>query len=282
MNKTKDTYNKILFTKEQEMQIINMYTKQNFSTVKIGKVFGCGHKTIARVLEEHHIPRTGVGRRKYLVNETYFDKIDTPNKAYCLGFLYADGSNSISKSTITMSLQEDDFQILENIRLEIGSEKPLEFLDYSNKHDFGYTYKNQYRLNIFSKHMCNSLQSIGMLPNKSLILTYPDIPDNLHSHFIRGYFDGDGSVCQIIKSANNHAVQLTITSTETFCQKLCEICKDKIGITGHIYNASCNNGITKVFNLSGRNLVKTFLDWIYTDAELYMERKHERYINYYT
>lgn len=57
------------------------------STVKIGKLFNVGHKVIARLLENNNISRTGASRRKYMLNESYFDDINTPEKAYILGFL---------------------------------------------------------------------------------------------------------------------------------------------------------------------------------------------------
>lgn len=180
-----------------------------------------------------------------------------------------------------MSLQEDDMDILEKIRIAIGSEKPLEYLDYSDKNDFGYTYKNQYRLLIFNKHMCDTLSNIGMTPNKSLNLNFPNIDPQLYPHFIRGYFDGDGSVYRTIKNDNNHRVSVTITSTEQFCNKLVEISKEYIGIQTHCYDASCHNGITKVFTIGGRNLSKQFLDWIYQDANLFLQRKYDRYVEYY-
>ena len=82
-----------------------MYLSGN-STVKIGQLFGFSHKKVAKVLEELSIPRTGVGRRKYQLDECYFDEIDTQNKAYILGFLCADGSNNRDKSTASMTLEE--------------------------------------------------------------------------------------------------------------------------------------------------------------------------------
>lgn len=134
---------------------------------------------------------------------------------------------------------------------------------------------------MFNKHMCDSLAKIGMVPNKSLLLEFPDIDPALYSHFIRGYYDGDGSIFRHIKSENNHAITVTITSTEQFCKKIVEISKEYIGIKTNIYDASCHNGVTKVFTISGRNLAKQFLDWIYQDAELYLQRKYDRYVEYY-
>ena len=270
-------YNEKYFTEEEKEQIIQMYLN-GISTVKIGKKFMVSHKIIAKVLDQFGIPRTGVGRRKYNLNENYFDEIDTHNKAYCLGFLYADGCNSMSKGTISMSLAEDDKEILEKIRSEIGSEKELEFIDYTTKHDFGYKYKNQYRLLLFSAHMCRSLESHGMTPNKSLSLEFPNIKQEFIPDFIRGMFDGDGSVYQGKKPTQ---FTLTITSTNDFCKKLKEIVEITLDVNCHIYDASNHNGITKVFAISGKNQVKTFLDWIYNNAEMFLERKYQRYLKYF-
>lgn len=275
----KPKYNEIVFTDEQQKQIIDMYINQNLSTVKIGKVFNCGNKVISKVLENHSIPRTGVGRRKYELNEHYFDVIDSPTKAYILGFFYADGCNFIPKQTISMSLQEEDKNILERIRNEIGSQRPLEFLDYSNKHDFGYTYKNQYRLLLFSAYMCKVLEQKGMFASKSLILEFPEwLDENLYSHFIRGYYDGDGSVHFSEKYKN---AILTLTSTEKFCLKIKEYIEKTLSINTYIVDASNHNGITKVFGVSGSNQIKTFLDWLYKDADIYLNRKYQKYINKY-
>lgn len=275
MSVCKPRYNEIIFTEEEEKKIIEPY-KNGMSSVKIGKEFGVSHKKIARILDKYGVQRVGNGRRKYSLNEDYFDSIDNQNKAYILGFLYADGYNGFEKSTISLSLQEDDFEILEAIRKEIGSEKPLEYIDYSEKHDFGYTYKNQYRLLMFSKHMCETLKNIGMIQNKSLELSFPDIDPTLYSHFIRGYFDGDGSVFFY-----NTNCSVTITSTKVFCQKIKEILEHELGIHVGIYDASNKNEITKVASISGKNQVKLFYEYIYNNASLYMDRKFQKFSSKY-
>ena len=274
-------YNKKIFTTNQIQDILDMYVNQKISSVKIGEKYGCCHKVILRLLEEQNIDHTWKPKRKYVVNETYFDEIDTPNKAYILGFLYADGHNCLDKRTISIALQEEDRDILERIREEIDSEKPLEFLDYSNKHDGGYTYKNQYRLVIFSKHMCETLEAIGMMQNKSLKLQFPNIKPELYSHFIRGYFDGDGCIHQRIVSDKFRPVSLSIVSTESFCKSLVKISRDHLGIKSNYYDAGCHNGITKSFSIGSQDSIRKFLDWMYQDADLFLKRKHDRYMSYY-
>ena len=253
------------------------------SCVELSKHYGVNHHPILSVLEERGIQRDRtLSTRKYSVDEHFFDAIDTQEKTYVLGLLYADGCNYEPKRCITISLQEEDVELLEKVRKELKNEKPLEYIDYSHKHDFGYTYKNQYRLVINSKHMSEELHNKGVVSNKSLILEFPDWLDpDLYSHFIRGYFDGDGSVCQQYRNENNKPVILTITSTNNICEHIKSICIDVVGINACIYDASCHNNITKVLCISGRNYVKKFLDWIYTDANIYLERKYNRYMKYF-
>lgn len=267
---------KLVFLESEEKSICDMYLS-GISSVQIGKQFGCDHKTITKVLDKYCIDRIGVGLRRYQLNEHYFDNIDTPNQAYILGFFYADGSNCEDKQTITMSLQEEDGYILDMIRQEIGSEKPLEYLDYSKKHDGGYNYKNQYRLLMFSKHMSQVLHDKGMPQNKSLILQWPTfLRDDLYSHFLRGYIDGDGHLRKV-----GHFVSLV--STEDFCNSAKEYIENKLGIECKIIDSPCHNGITRQLIISKKENTKPFLDYIYQDVEICLQRKYqiyyEKYIN---
>ena len=96
---------------------------------------------------------------------------------------------------------------------------------------------------------------------------------------MRGYYDGDGSVYRYIKNENNKHITLTITSTEKFCKRVKEIVEKELGIYCGIYDASCHNGITKVASLSGTSAVK-LMNSMYKDADLYLQRKYDRYIEY--
>ena len=270
--------NRIYWTDEQRGLILDLYCNQGMSSVKIAELFGLQYETILKFLKKNGVIINGHnGIRKYTLNENYFDVIDSPRKAYILGFLFADGSNCKKKSTISMSLQEDDWRILEDIRNELQSEKPLEYLDYSNKHDFGYHYKNQYRLLLFSTHMCNSLENIGMIPNKSLKLDYPVIDPCFNKDFIRGYFDGDGSfTCRQVDNCKYNWL-ITITSTNSFCNKIYSILSNELGVNGGIYDSSAHNNITKVYSLSGKNQVQTVMSWMYDGAEMFLQRKYDKY-----
>lgn len=269
-------------TQEQKDKIVKLYIDGNSCTT-IAKKYTCSHHVILDILEQQGIPRDAKRfHRKYQLNEHYFDVIDTPNKAYILGLLHADGCNKMDKGTISIALQESDKDLLETIRLEIESEKPLRFIDNSNKHTFGYTYENMYELQMFSVHMCEQLADKGIVPNKSLVIGFPEwLDDNLISHYVRGVFDGDGTITQTIVNENNKPTYAAIVGTDLFCQSLKVICNEILNINPSIYDSSCHNGITKVISFTGKQKSKIFLDWIYQDAEIFLQRKYDRYCKYY-
>lgn len=265
-------------------KIVSLYNN-GISTVKIGKMYNCSHKTIAKILDDYGITRSTSKYRTYELDINYFDEIDNQDKAYILGFLYADGNVGLKKRTVTLSLQESDMEILNKINSCIGSNAPLHFIDQSKhkqpKENTDYHYTNMVSLKIYSTHICNKLIEHGVYEDKSLILEFPKwLNQNLYSHFIRGYFDGDGSFCTRIADGHGRRDLITITSTDDFCKSVKSIISDALDIPcGNIYDASCHNGITKVLSISGANQTKLILDWIYKDANLYLERKHNLYLD---
>lgn len=307
-------HNQIVFSEEDKKEIITAYMSGE-TMRSIQRRYNISTKPLTRLLDENNIDHSRGNLRayvknypegiynekyeiaiqkeiekidvrsnhyKYSINSHYFDIVDNEEKAYILGFLYADGNNFPDKCQITMGLEEKDKDILSKMTVCLQYSKKLTYQDLSNKHDFGYDYKNMYKLNIYDKHMCQVLDLRGMHPNKSLILEFPKwLNPSLYSHFIRGYFDGDGSVYRRISNNKKAATIVTITSTMNFCKAISDICAEYIGINSGIYDASCHNGITSVFSISGNNVCEKFLNWIYDDATIYLERKYKRYVDYY-
>ena len=266
-----------LLPEEEKNDICKNYLS-GVSTVEIGKKYGISHKPIAVVLEENGIDRnSALSTRRYDVDEYYFDSIDTPNKAYVLGLLYSDGNNCKQKRTIRIQLQENDRDILEKVRKELKYSKELTYVDCSKRvYGNGYVSKNMYSLDVYSKHMCDILEEIGVVPNKSLILTFPEcITGVLIPHFIRGYMDGDGWI------SKKGGYSISLTSTESFCKSVQSLVKNAIGVEGKIVDASCHNGITKIYRIDKKDKTKQFLDYIYNDADIYLQRKYNIYLSRY-
>ena len=123
----------------------------------------------------------------YKFNHNFFKCIDSEEKAYVLGFFFADGYNSDTQIEFTQLEQDED--ILVQINKALESEVPI--YSYINKVN-GNTKK---ALRFSSKEMCNDMNHLGGIRGKSLILEFPKyLSKELIPHFIRGYFDGDGCV----------------------------------------------------------------------------------------
>lgn len=260
----------------EDIDIINEY--QNGKTIdSISKKYRISAKTASNILKSNNIRIVTPGEinRKYSLNEHYFDNIDDQNKAYCVGLFYADGCNNENNYVINLALQEKDKDILVNINELIGSNRPLRFIDYSNKNS---NWSNQYQLSINSKHMSQQLSSLGMVANKSLKLVFPNwLTDDLIPHFLRGYIDGDGHL-----SNNPKDARMSIIGTLDFCESVKKIIKEKLNINCSIY--FCHGKIdkpTRTLQIAGRNQMSNFLDYIYKDANLYLCRKYDVYKSLY-
>lgn len=211
--------------------------------------------------------------RLYHVNDNYFDVLDTPNKAYILGLLYSDGCNYVKSNYMFIELQDRDKAILEKIAKEMEITYPL----IENKlHDKNPNWKNTYRLNWHSEHMSKRLCELGVVPKKSLIIQFPQwMPDELMPHFMRGLMDGDGLIW-----AKGGRYFITIASSKEFCEDLQAYVYNHFGDE---YSSSINLTHNKeasncrIWRLGQKQHVKTFLDWIYKDADLYLNRKFLTY-----
>lgn len=259
------------FTSYDIINMKSMYDNGD-SLRMIAKYYGVHYNTIYSIFKRNNfaIRSYSYSNRKHYINENYFDNIDTQNKAYFLGLLFADGCNC-SNNRIILSLQERDKHILESFVKELECNYKIKTIKYNEKNP---NWQNQCKLDITNKHMSHALCDIGMVYAKSLVLDFPNnIPENLISHFLRGYMDGDGCIC--FKEGRYFC---TITSTEKFCLKIQDILS-KLGIESHLYNTKNESTSTRTLYIWNKNSCKKFLDYIYNDADLYLFRKHDKYIN---
>ena len=208
-------------------------------------------------------------RAIYECNEKFFDVIDTEEKAYWLGFLYADGCIANDTHYMSLVLSISDKEHLIEFNKHIKSTYPIKI-----------EREKYVKLKISNKHIGNSLINKGCIPKKSLILEFPNlsqVPKFLIRHFIRGYFDGDGYV-----SKNYYNAKLSIVSTKAFCESVQTILHEDVGINASIYTCHKNElTTTRTLQISGRNQIRKFLDYIYNDANLYLQRKYDIYQSLY-
>lgn len=251
--------------------IIHDYLNNN-SIEEVGNIYNLHYQTISKILHNNNIDTKENMKKKYNFNEKYFDEIDNQNKAYFLGFLIADGNVSKTSGRICIDLQSQDKHILESFCSELGMpNKHLSFNDRSHT-----TNQDVYYLTFTSNHMKDALSKYGIVPNKSLIYEYPDnIPRELIRHLLRGYFDGDG--CFTISNSSCH---IFLIGTYQFMDYLRQYIEVYIGCHCCFYQHK-NNKNTYVINISGKKNCYDFLSYIYQEAELFLFRKYNKFIDAY-
>lgn len=173
----------------QGLQLIKNELNNGKSYVQLSKIFDVNPDTLSKICKKYNIDRDN--RRKFQANEQFFSSISSPEQAYWLGFLYADGYINENRGVIRLTLQELDKQHLEKFKRALQSNKTIKSVISYNK------YKSYY-VDINSRNMVNDLVKLGCFQNKSLSLKPPtnnQVPLHLVKYWILGYYDGDGGIC---------------------------------------------------------------------------------------
>lgn len=273
-------YRRYYISEEEKQAACELY-ESGLSEDAVGDAVGLCRTTIRKILRENHIHIRTQDEldKKYPINEDYFDNIDTQNKAYILGLLYADGNVSSKTNLIQIGLQARDLHILESIKKEFGCmERTLSFDQRSLKNP---NKQDMYVLGIKNKHMHNALAKWGVIPCKTKILKYPDfLSTEFHRHFIRGVMDGDGCIHATLNHLGYECKSVDICGTYEFCCGTKQIIEQYLDIyCGVVCKSKAQNSDTYKVVISGQNQCLKFLDWIYEDSELFLYRKYEIYLS---
>jgi hypothetical protein len=258
-------------TKETILSMLNLYI-DGWSLDKIGKKFNLDSSTVQYHLNKHeeYLPRDN---RHYEYNEFFFDAIDTEQKAYFLGLLFADGCNHTSHNTMAIFLKSSDEHIIREFNEHIQSNKSIMFKErYVNEISGNKIEKvcKSVGIEIYSKHLSNKLTEIGCVKRKSLILQFPKcVPDEHVVHFIRGYYDGDGS----LSIQKERYGQIVILGTFDFCNEMSKIIKLKTGISQKVKPKGKENIFKLVIAGSKDTLI--VLNWLYDGSTIRLNRKYE-------
>jgi hypothetical protein len=205
--------------------------------------------------------------RKYTLNENYFENIDTPDKAYILGFLLGDGCICKNGFQLSISLHKKDVEILNYIKEQLNADAPIKKEKNVNK----------VYLRVFSYKLINDLAKWNMLPLKTYTLELPDIQENLQSHFIRGLFDADG--CISVRPSNRtgygkFCYELNMRGTKEELEKVNEIVDAQVDIGKKVVY---HDGWWPIWRLNGRIQISKVAKWLYQDAPFYLSRKYNKF-----
>lgn len=230
----------------------------------------CG--ILQRGLKTHNLNR--ISQDRFSVNYNFFSKW-TPESAYLFGLIMADGHIRIKElhgmNCMSIQLAGYDLELLEKIKALLQYEGNIETSQVTGK----------VRLQVNNAKIVQDLINLGMpQENKTFEAKWPEsLPKELESHFVRGLLDGDGTICQC---ANRSSLTISFLGTFSLMASL----NDALPTVrkNHICDrASYKNGGANVFNIryGSRKDTKNILDWIYKDATIYLERKYQKYREFY-
>lgn len=180
-----------MFSEPKAQEMIDLY-EAGKTQKEIAQFLGCSQTNVSAILRKRNI-QTRVGKKIIYtdINTIFFKEINNEESAYFLGLLYADGCVQMGNGAYTTSikLKSNDQIIIEKFR-DIMSPSSSVKITQNKGSPTTYSY---FRIN--QKDVCEQLEALGCVPNKSLILEFPTkVPKNLIKHFLRGYSDGDGTI----------------------------------------------------------------------------------------
>lgn len=270
-----------------EQKVIDLYlNNKNMGIKNIGKQLNMCPKTIKKIFIRNNIkikPSSFVCR-KYDVNDYFLDKIKK-EQAYFLGWIASDGSVG-KNNEVTLALQDRDKDVIEKIKYLLNFDGPIKFLNTKNKIKTGgiKSKHNAYRISIANERIANKLRKLNFNEKKSYNLEFPKfLNKKLIPHFLRSFIEGDGSIIYVKKSNN---LYISFASTTRFCLECKSFIEKTLGINVFVgsvldnYNKNKKISTTHsrlIINGNGNSLV--FLNYIYKNAFLYMNRKYEYFKN---
>ena len=224
---------------------------------------------------------------KHIVQEDFFSKW-TPEMAYVLGWIFTDGNldpgrllDPTRKTTLTiprLTLALSEKEPIEKVLSLMKTKSTILFR--KETHYSGSTQGALYYFHINNKKIYNDLIYLGLKPNKSLTIKFPEIPEEYLRHFIRGCWDGDGSVFLDKKNIIAHFV----SGSFHFITGLVKYLTSKDLTDRTIYEINNKKSFKKTYYVkySGANCYKLFhLLYDNVDSSMFLKRKYNVFKNFF-
>lgn len=220
---------------------------------------------------------------KYTCNNDFFKVIDNEEKAYWLGFLYADGcineqykNGKIKAMVLELGLSSKDENHIEKMLLSMESNSPIK----QKKVKLSGNIYLCSRVNICNTNLCRDLIKLGCIPRKSLILEFPNekiVPYYLKKHFIRGYFDGDGCI-SYGSNIKNKSLVINFVGTESILNGILETFNEND--LKFRYSINKKGNAFQLF-VHGVDKIKEIYEFMYDESNVYLDRKKEIFDNFF-
>ena len=249
-------------TMNELQQLLNNRTK--------GDILACCHKL-------------GLTRLKKTCMRDFFNVIDTEEKAYWLGFIFADGYISFSEENMKKGQLASSYCV--GIKLKISDKEHLKKFNKSINGNYKVFEETAYpdgfrnkitksaKILVYSKQMYDDLNKY-FDRDKTYTAEFPNISEDLMRHFIRGYFDGDGCFTLTEKTFD---IEFLGASQDFHNGLRSVLSKHGFKFT---YETKPNQHGTDMYYIHiNRNQDRCkFLDWIYDNCNIYLDRKYEKYL----
>jgi hypothetical protein len=255
------------FSNIDEYKMCKLYIK-GWTSYEISQKFNCKKYNVILALKRNNISYRhdkSNDNRKYTVLEDYFKNIDTQEKAYILGYMYADGC--VHKNKLKLTLHRQDLHILKRIKKELKYTGTI------------YGIKDKYvTLSIVNKKLTSYLKNVGVVERKTYKIRFPDfIKDELIQNFIRGYFDGVG--CIMLKKiktriGNSGVVSISIASNKEFLEGMSKYLYNKLNIK--IRPRDTKRGVY-ILRTGGNIITTKILNYMYLNSTIHLQRKYKKY-----
>src|SRR6478736_4834234 len=263
---------------EKKQEVIKVF-KEIGIRQEVARRTGVSCGAVTRALNEYGISYTNCQQqscRKYELKEDSFESIDTPEKAYWLGFIAADGC-IYEKGALSIALAAKDRDVLVSFLKFLGANNPIKSMVIKSSNGITAEYC---KIVISSKRMIGDLIRHGLTPRKSLTLKPPMLKENLRRFYILGYFDGDGGISFAKISTRKEMFQSNVSFTGTK-EVLLWIASffDEYGFCSSWVKRHKDAKNNYTLFLSGNSQIVFALRLLYMGTEhFFMKRKYERYV----
>lgn len=254
------------------------FLKENYKTMTYKQLSEKLDRTKTAI--DLKINRLGLKKDKYIYNHDYFEYIDTPDKAYWLGFIYADGgifvNEKMNSCELSIKLQASDCNHLRKFNQALDGNVDVKF-DTRECNLNGKLY-DTCQIRFYSSKLVNDLEKYGVVPNKTLQIRFPNIEQKYYVDFIRGYFDGDGCICENKKKKGQSSISVNFAcGTIDFLEDLRKILYDNnICSYINVWENKCPKLV-----IGGMKNVHHFLYYIYKNKTTYLDRKWNKTVSLY-
>lgn len=203
--------------------------------------------------------------RRYTLDESFFDEIDTEAKAYWLGFILADGhvgQTGADNWVCRVSLIASDAYHLRKLANDLGSTAEIKKSKQTNL----------VYIDLCSVKLCKALIQLGVTPDKTCNHGTPKIKKRLLRHLYRGAFDGDGS---LFYTQANASWCYNLVGAEEFVREhqAWLVRNADVG-----YTDIRDVGRAVSLKYTGGRQVERIMRLLYDDADVFLTRKYESFL----